>query len=48
MKLKSLVDKIIAEQKKYQSLMFNHTLHENVVRRRLNEESDTNKREDVL
>jgi len=48
MKLKPIVNQIITERKKYQSLIFNHALQENVVRGRLNEEADSDKRADVL
>lgn len=48
MKLKPIVERIFAKHRKYNYLMFNHLLHENVVRGGLNEETDSAKREDVL
>jgi hypothetical protein len=48
MKLKEIATQIIAERAKYQSLIFNHRLQESLFRNSLNEEADTDKREDVL
>jgi hypothetical protein len=48
MKLKEIAIRIIAERAKYQSLIFNHRLQESLFRNSLNEEADTDKREDVL
>ncbi len=48
MKLKEIAARIITEQKKYQSLIFNHRLQESLFSNSLNEEVDTDKREDVL
>ena len=48
MKLKEILTQVIAEQAKYQSLIFNHGLQESLFRNSLNEEADTDKREDVL
>jgi hypothetical protein len=48
MKLREIATLIIAERAKYNSLIFNHWLQESLFRNSLNEEADTDKREDVL
>ena len=48
MKLREIATLIIAERAKYNSLIFNHRLQESLFRNNLNEEADTDKREDVL
>lgn len=48
MKLREIATLIIAERAKYNSLIFNHRLQESLFRNSLNEEADTDKREDVL